>query len=459
VAIASDTADFSLAADNSAKLWNLQYNIGAGAKGGRVGIWSQMNPVGLTNAMEILPLSANISVNSAMAGSFLQPISSAVTVSASATNVGNTLNEFDYSALAPVVGVKGGLQITLSRGDLFQGVSADAGLFFSNANNFNTSRGMKAAISIGNTGQGFPVGSNGSVLSIMLQTINQGFSQNVQFIQPMATAGIDLQYLNTSLQSGFSYRGAGFTVDGTGQVRAAQGIQLGRSGTSYTIDVPSAFAVNSVVPNVAGTPSVTPNSSIANYYPGDIVSGSGSPAGQYQITHTKALSAVVTAGGSGGTNGAQVVTLTTGTGTQATVNVTVAGGTITAVNSIATPGDYTVNPTNLNAVPVTGAGLTGATLAVGMGALTVAVLVPDVFATNTTALAVVGGSGTGLSLTATNQVRAGLSVQPTAGGLIGFNGSAPVGKPTVTGSKGANAALTSLLTALASYGLLVDSST
>jgi len=46
-----------------------------------------------------------------------------------------------------------------------------------------------------------------------------------------------------------------------------------------------------------------------------------------------------------------------------------------------------------------------------------------------------------------------------AGGTLGFGGTAPVAKPTVTGSRGANAALASLLTALASYGLLTDSST
>jgi hypothetical protein len=41
---------------------------------------------------------------------------------------------------------------------------------------------------------------------------------------------------------------------------------------------------------------------------------------------------------------------------------------------------------------------------------------------------------------------------------LGFFGATPVAKPNVTGSKGANAALTSLLTALASLGLLTDSS-
>ena len=41
----------------------------------------------------------------------------------------------------------------------------------------------------------------------------------------------------------------------------------------------------------------------------------------------------------------------------------------------------------------------------------------------------------------------------------GFFGATPVAKPTVTGAKGGNAALTSLLTQLASLGLITDSST
>lgn len=40
---------------------------------------------------------------------------------------------------------------------------------------------------------------------------------------------------------------------------------------------------------------------------------------------------------------------------------------------------------------------------------------------------------------------------------VGFNNTAPIAKPTVTGSRGSNAALASLLTALASYGLITDS--
>lgn len=40
---------------------------------------------------------------------------------------------------------------------------------------------------------------------------------------------------------------------------------------------------------------------------------------------------------------------------------------------------------------------------------------------------------------------------------VGFNNTNPIAKPTVTGSRGGNAALASLLTALANYGLITDS--
>lgn len=41
-------------------------------------------------------------------------------------------------------------------------------------------------------------------------------------------------------------------------------------------------------------------------------------------------------------------------------------------------------------------------------------------------------------------------------GPVGFNSVDPVAKPVVSGSRGGNAALASLLTALATYGLITD---
>jgi hypothetical protein len=47
----------------------------------------------------------------------------------------------------------------------------------------------------------------------------------------------------------------------------------------------------------------------------------------------------------------------------------------------------------------------------------------------------------------------------TTNGNLAFRNSAPIAKPTVTGSRGGNAALASLLTALANQGLITDSTT
>ena len=58
------------------------------------------------------------------------------------------------------------------------------------------------------------------------------------------------------------------------------------------------------------------------------------------------------------------------------------------------------------------------------------------------------------------EIFAGSSVAASFGAnTLGFCGAAPVTKPTISGSRGGNAALASLLTALASMGLITDSST
>jgi hypothetical protein len=48
---------------------------------------------------------------------------------------------------------------------------------------------------------------------------------------------------------------------------------------------------------------------------------------------------------------------------------------------------------------------------------------------------------------------------PVLFATVGFNGATPGAKPTVSGAKGGNAALASLLTALAAYGLVTDTTT
>lgn len=71
-------------------------------------------------------------------------------------------------------------------------------------------------------------------------------------------------------------------------------------------------------------------------------------------------SAAVQSGGSGGTNGAVVLTVVGGTGSAATLNGTITGNALTAINSVATAGSYSVFPAN--PASVTGGGLAGATV-------------------------------------------------------------------------------------------------
>lgn len=167
----------------------------------------------------------------------------------------------------------------------------------------------------------------------------------------------------------------------------------------------------------------TAQSSTGSYAPGDNLTGTGGTSTQQfvvPITHTKLVSATVTAGGTGGTNGTQTVTGTTGTGTKFQASVTVSGNAITAILSITVAGDYTVNPTSLTAEPVTGAALTGATLNLKMGALTLGAITTagayTAIASNpitTTS----SGSGTGCTL----NVQYGLLPPTVVNGGTGFD--------------------------------------
>jgi hypothetical protein len=78
------------------------------------------------------------------------------------------------------------------------------------------------------------------------------------------------------------------------------------------------------------------------------------------------LSATVNAGGSGGTNGPVTITGTTGTGTKFTARGVISSGALSGALTILNAGSYTVDPTSLTAEPVSGGGLSGATVGLTM---------------------------------------------------------------------------------------------
>lgn len=73
--------------------------------------------------------------------------------------------------------------------------------------------------------------------------------------------------------------------------------------------------------------------------------------------------ATIVNGGSGGTAGAATLVGTTGAGTPFQIAATIgAGGSVTSLGAVTTPGNYTVLPTDIGNEPVTGGGLAGCVL-------------------------------------------------------------------------------------------------
>jgi len=91
----------------------------------------------------------------------------------------------------------------------------------------------------------------------------------------------------------------------------------------------------------------------------DVINFNKELAGNDQI-HGLVIAATIADGGSGYSNGTQTLTVVGGTGTAATIEVTVAGGIVTSVDGITTAGDYTANPPTPSTT--TGGGGTGCTL-------------------------------------------------------------------------------------------------
>ena len=76
-------------------------------------------------------------------------------------------------------------------------------------------------------------------------------------------------------------------------------------------------------------------------------------------------------------------------------------------------------------------------------------------ATNSAFTAVVGNTTSFLATAARFTVLTSF----VTGGSLGFYGATPINKPTVSGARGGNAALASLLTALSNFGLIIDTTT
>lgn len=233
---------------------------------------------------------------------------------------------------------------------------------------------------------------------------------------------------NNVVPSEGSYRGPGFFVGPSGVVYSGNA-EIGPVSGGVSVDITSQI-VTGVVVERSGFGS---GNGLNNYFPGDVVRGPN--LGQYNVDSTKVISAVVVSGGTGGASGTQTVTGTTGTGIKFQASVEVVSGAIVSVNSISVSGSYTVNPTNLSSEPVTGAGLSGATLGVGVGIGSLSIIVPDTApsgaATYPNPISLTQGSGAGATATLTWAANDLLKLNPTGKSVV-F--TPPTSAPALSGN-------------------------
>lgn len=122
-----------------------------------------------------------------------------------------------------------------------------------------------------------------------------------------------------------------------------------------------------------------------SYAPGDTVTldlGSGSNQPVLKIIDTKVVAdgLAIVSGGTGGTPGPVTLIGTTGVGNKVQLQGLVnSSGVLVSVGPFIAQGKYTTNPSNLAAEPVTGGGLTGATIAITMGPRDATVIVPGLY--------------------------------------------------------------------------------
>lgn len=178
---------------------------------------------------------------------------------------------------------------------------------------------------------------------------------------------------------------------------------------------------------------------VGNYAPTNTINLSGgtmSTTAVLTVSTTKVVSATVAAGGAGGTDGTRTATGTTGTGTKFQAEVTVAGGAVTAVNSITVAGSYTVNPTTPANEPVTGTGIgAGAQLNVVLGVDTFAITNRGVFTANPSGgtMTQASSSGTGTGATFQQAILGPNAMSVTTPGVYSVTPSNPVAQLSSSG--------------------------
>lgn len=191
------------------------------------------------------------------------------------------------------------------------------------------------------------------------------------------------------------------TDEGAFEIVDGDGVIYFHVGKSANATYSSAVAASAVVATAQTSGSYGINNVLTQ------VGGTGTEP-TWTVTHVKVMTAVVNAGGTGGTPGAVTITgagTGSGTGTKFQATGTIGEDGILAGDLVVSvAGDYTVAPTSLSATPVTGGSLTGCTITITLGVKTVALLTAGLMTSvhaNPVSTTVSPAGGVGCTLTTT----------------------------------------------------------
>jgi hypothetical protein len=392
---------------------------------------------------------------------------------------GQTGAEIDVQASAgSSLSAQVGLQIVHQGAHAVQGTNTDAA--FRIGDQVSALIGWKNLITLGSYDSQWPTDPNG----YLIQSQN---GANYASVAAAAAGGVDL--LETAFTGvgrsggGFAFRTSGpsgvvgaTAIDGTGGIKVGAGY-ISANTAGLIIDAPL-FIFSSVGSIVSGGTNFASgdlvNDGFGNIFSVTATAGvvsaltlkyraEGRPAAPTGTITCKALVRIGAAVGSG-LQITETWTQATALSIQPSGGATTVGGTLGVTGGATVGGNLTVGANLI--VFLAGTTAAGFTSLVGRldGVNTFAMhgdanwgCILQGLSGNNADLALFSRSGTPQFRILSSGLIQQTSTQFT--GTTGFNNTAPVAKPSISGSRGGNAALASLLTALAAYGLVTDTTT
>lgn len=337
-------------------------------------------------------------------------------------------------------------------------------------------------IAVGHTLSGTGVTAGTTIVSQLSGAANRDGTYTVSVSQTVASTAMATTYPAATWTNYMQCSQGGithYTLEGTGRITTSGGLNVVGTGLIRTVgassatSAPGAYLMWNKDSGGGGTWLLNQKGSGNGGFIFGEVDTSGvvtqrvsvaGPTGNVTINNGLAVNGAASTGGAltvgvPGTNNA--LTITPGAAPSSSTPITLSGsGNLQLfANTVAF-----VAPTVGNNLVVTpGASVSSASITVGTSGTGVINFTGaggmNIGPGGANAINVLGGTSTSTAALITNVNASGGMQLGNGGNKLAFLGGTPIAKPTITGAKGSNAALASLLAALVNYGLVTDSTT